>query len=181
MAVSAFIPEKRPATAVAWEAQQFVTELYQAEYKSLVRLALLLVHDVQTAEEVVQESFVAMNTAWRRLRDSQKALAYLRQSVVNKSRSVLRHRTVIDKNAPKPPPDEPSAESSALARIERVAVVTALLALPTRQREALVLRYYGDFSEAEIAAAMGISRGAVKSHTSRGMSALKSILEQETS
>ncbi|HEX6449660.1 MAG TPA: SigE family RNA polymerase sigma factor [Trebonia sp.] len=169
------------ASAAAWDAHQVVTEIYQTEYKSLVRLAMLLVHDVPTAEEVVQDSFVAMHHAWRRLRDSQKALSYLRQAVVNRSRSVLRHRTVVDKNAPKPAPDEPSAESGAIAAIERDQVVAALRTLPVRQREALVLRYYGDFSEAEIATAMGISRGAVKSHTARGMSALKSILEQETS
>ena len=185
--VNTFIPEARPATASAttatatWAADQVVTDLYLTEYKSLVRLAMLLVHDVPTAEEVVQDSFVAMHRAWQRLRDSQKAPSYLRQAVVNRSRSVLRHRTVVDRNAPKPAPDEPSAESGALASIERDAVVAALRRLPERQREALVFRYYGDFSEAEIAAAMGISRGAVKSHTARGMSALKSILKQETS
>jgi RNA polymerase sigma-70 factor (sigma-E family) len=183
IAVNAFFPEARPVSSVsaAWAADQVVTEIYLAEYKSLVRLAMLLVHDMQTAEEVVQDSFEAMHRAWVRLRDSQKALSYLRQAVVNRSRSVLRHRTVVDKNAPKPAPDEPSAESGAIAAIERDQVVAALRTLPARQREALVLRYYGDFSEAEIATAMGISRGAVKSHTARGMSSLKSILEQETS
>jgi RNA polymerase sigma-70 factor (sigma-E family) len=157
-----------------------VTTLYTEQYRSLVRLALLLVHDVQTAEEVVQDAFVAMHTGWRRLRDTEKALAYLRQSVVNRSRSVLRHRTVVDRNAPKPAPDEPSAEHGAMALLERTAVIAALRELPERQREALVLRYYADLSEAQIAAAMGISRGAVKSHTARGMSALRTTLERET-
>lgn len=165
--------------SAGWDAHQVVTEIYQAQYKSLVRLALLLVHDVPTAEEVVQDAFVAMHTASRRLRDTEKVLSYLRQAVVNRARSVLRHRTVVDKNAPKPAPDEPSAEHGALVAIERSEVITALRALPGRQREALVLRYYGDLSEAEIAAAMGISRGAVKSHTARAMSALRLILEQE--
>jgi RNA polymerase sigma-70 factor (sigma-E family) len=173
-----------PATVVAptgsWEAHQVVTEIYQTHYRSLVRLALLLVHDVPTAEEVVQDSFEAMHKASRRLRETEKALSYLRQSVVNKSRSVLRHRTVVDKNAPKPAPDMPSAEHGAIAAIERIEVISALRTLPDRQREALVLRYYADLSEAEIANTMGISRGAVKSHTARGMSALRSILEQET-
>jgi len=172
-------PEHATKTT-AWDAHQVVTEIYQTHYKSLVRLALLLVHDVPTAEEVVQDAFEAMHTASRRLRDTEKALSYLRQAVVNKSRSVLRHRTVIDKNAPKPAPDEPSAELGALAAIERIEVVAALRTLPDRQREALVLRYYVDLSEADIAATMGISRGAVKSHTARGMSALRSLLEQET-
>jgi len=178
LAAGVLVPEVRPSTS-AWDADRVVTEIYHGEYKSLVRLAVLLVHDVPTAEEVVQDAFEAMATAWRRLRDSEKALSYLRQSVVNRSRSVLRHRTVVDKNAPKPAPDEPSAEHAAMALIERSAVVAALRALPVRQREAIVLRYYADSSEADIAAAMGISRGAVKSHTARGMAALRSILEQE--
>jgi RNA polymerase sigma-70 factor (sigma-E family) len=181
IAIGAFIPEARPAApAAGWEAHQVVTEIFRDHYKSLVRLAVLLVHDLPTAEEVVQESFMAMNDAWRRVRNSDKALSYLRQAVVNRSRSVLRHRTVVDKNAPKPAPDEPSAEQGALALIERHEVIAALRRLPDRQREALVLRYYLDLSEAQIAAAMGISRGAVKSHTARGMAALKSTLEQET-
>jgi RNA polymerase sigma-70 factor (sigma-E family) len=165
----------------SWEASEVVTELYAAYYNQLVRLALLLVHDLQTAEEVVQDAFEAMHKAWRRLRDSEKALSYLKQTVVNRSRSVLRHRKVVDLHAPKPAPDEPSAEHAVLALLERSAVVSALRALPERQREAMVLRYYADLSEADIARAMGISRGAVKSHTARAMAALKSTLEQKTS
>jgi RNA polymerase sigma-70 factor (sigma-E family) len=179
LTATALVPEVLPAPAV-WDADRAVTEIYLGEYKSLVRLAVLLVHDVQTAEEVVQDAFEAMHTAWRRLRDSEKALSYLRQAVVNRARSVLRHRTVVDKNAPKPAPDEPSAEQAAMTLIERSAVVDALRTLPERQREAIVLRYYADLSEADIAATMGISKGAVKSHTARAMAALKSILEQET-
>ena len=162
-----------------WDADRAVTALYSTHYRSLVRLAALLVRDVATAEEVVQDSFVAMHGGWRRLRDSDKALSYLRQSVVNRSRSVLRHRVVVDRNAPKPAPDMPSAEHGAFALLERSAVVSALRTLPPRQREALVLRYYGDMSEAQIASIMGISRGAVKSHTARAMSALRSVLERE--
>jgi RNA polymerase sigma-70 factor (sigma-E family) len=162
-----------------WDADRAVTALYTAHYRSLVRLAALLVRDVATAEEVVQDSFVAMHGGWRRLRDSDKALSYLRQSVVNRSRSVLRHRVVVDRNAPKPPPDEPSAEHGAMTLLERSAVVAALRTLPPRQREALVLRYYGDLSEAQIATAMGISKGAVKSHTARAMIAMRGVLERE--
>ncbi len=162
-----------------WDADRAVTALYTAHYRSLVRLAALLVRDVATAEEVVQDSFVAMHGGWRRLRDSDKALSYLRQSVVNRSRSVLRHRVVVDRNAPKPPPDMPSAEHGAMTLLERSAVVAALRTLPQRQREALVLRYYGDLSEAQIATAMGISKGAVKSHTARAMIAMRGVLERE--
>jgi RNA polymerase sigma-70 factor (sigma-E family) len=163
-----------------WDAEQAVTAMYSTHYRSLVRLAALLVRDVATAEEVVQDSFMAMHGAWRRLRDNDKALSYLRQSVVNRSRSVLRHRVVVDRNAPKPAPDMPSAEQGALTLLERTAVVTALRSLPPRQREALVLRYYGDLSEAQIASAMGISRGAVKSHTARAIASLRTVLEMET-
>jgi RNA polymerase sigma-70 factor (sigma-E family) len=168
------------SVATEWDAEQAVTAIYSAHYRSLVRLAVLLVRDVATAEEVVQDSFIAMHSAWRRLRDNDKALSYLRQSVVNRSRSVLRHRVVVDRNAPKPAPDMPSAEQGALTLLERSAVVTALRALPARQREALVLRYYADMSEAQIATAMGISRGAVKSHTARAIAALRTVLEIDT-
>jgi RNA polymerase sigma-70 factor (sigma-E family) len=163
------------------EAEGAITldELYSAHYRSLVRLATLLVRDMGTAEEVVQEAFIAMHGGWHRLRDNDKALAYLRQSVVNRSRSVLRHRQVVDRNAPKPPPDEPSAEHGAIALAERAEVIAALKLLPARQREALVLRFYADMSEAQIAAAMGISRGAVKSHTARAMQALRTVLERD--
>jgi RNA polymerase sigma-70 factor (sigma-E family) len=163
-----------------WDAARAVTEIYTTHYRSLVRLAVLLVRDVATAEEVVQDSFIAMHAAWRRLRDTEKALSYLRQSVVNRSRSVLRHRMVVDKNAPKPAPDMPSAEQGALSLLERSAVIAALRTLPLRQREALVLKFYADLSEAQIATAMGISRGAVKSHTARGVAALRVVLELET-
>jgi RNA polymerase sigma-70 factor (sigma-E family) len=168
------------AVAAEWDADRAVTALYSEHYRSLVRLAALLVRDVATAEEVVQDSFVAMHSAWRRLRDSDKALSYLRQSVVNRSRSVLRHRIVVDRNAPKPAPDMPSAEQGAITLLERSAVISALRTLPPRQREALVLKYYADLSEAQIASAMGISRGAVKSHTARAMTSLRAVLEINT-
>ena len=100
-ATSAFDAEEQRQPAV-WAAADVVTEIYHGHYHSLVRLAVLLVHDVQTAEEVVQDAFEAMHLASRRLRDSEKALQYLRQTVVNRSRSVLRHRKVVDMHAPKP-------------------------------------------------------------------------------
>jgi RNA polymerase sigma-70 factor (sigma-E family) len=156
-----------------------VTELYSLHYRALVRLAVLLVRDVPTAEDVVQDSFVAMHDGWQRLRDAESALAYLRHAVLNRSRSVLRHRAVVARHLPSPPPDMPSAEYGALVRLEQSAVVAALRRLSGRQREAIVLRYYADFSEAEVAAAMGISCGAVKSHTARAMAALRADLEQQ--
>lgn len=174
------VPVSYPARARPGvpDADAMVAELYGAHYGSLVRLAAILVHDVQTAEEVVQDSFVAMHAGFGRLRDGEKALSYLRASVVNRSRSVLRHRTVVDRNAPSPAPDVPSAEHSALALLERSSVITALRTLPPRQREVVVLRFYADLTEAQIASAMGITKGAVKSHTSRAMAALRSYLER---
>src|ERR1700761_7291768 len=122
--------QPQPAVSAAWDASDIVTELYAAHYTSLVRLALLLVHDLSTAEEVVQDAFEAMHLAWKRVRDSEKGLAYLRQTVVNRSRSQLRHRKVVELHAPKPAPDEPSAEYAALALMERSAVIAALRLLP---------------------------------------------------
>lgn len=160
-------------------ADEAIVGLYTAHYRSLVRLAALLLHDTAAAEDVVQDAFVAMHKSWRRLRDPDNALAYLRQSVVNRSRSRLRHLKVEDRKAPRPMPDAPSAEYGAIHSVERSAVMTALRGLPRRQREVLVLRYYSDLSEAQIADALAISNGAVKSHASRGIAALRDRLEAE--
>jgi len=157
-------------------ADEAVQVLYQAHYAALVRSAALLVGDVATAEDVVQDCFIAMHRSWWRLRDTSSALPYLRRAVVNKSRSVLRHRVVTDRHPPLPAADLPSAEESALVAVQRSSVLAALSALPVRQREVVILRYYADLSEAQIAAAMGISRGAVKSHASRAKDSLRAIL-----
>lgn len=172
-------PDTVPAMVrepVPLDADAAVTALYRAHYRSLVRLAVLLVDDVGTAEEVVQDAYVRMHGSWRRLRDPQAAVGYLRTTVLNLARSRLRHRQVVRRHAPAAGPDMPSAEYGALARLEHERLVAALRTLPGRQRECLVLRYYGDLSEAQIAAAMGISTGAVKSHASRGMAALRAAL-----
>ena len=164
--------------ATRWGADQALEDLYAAHWTQLVRLAVLLVRDVGTAEEVVQDSFVAVHGRWDRLRDHDRALAYLRQAVVNRSRSVLRHRTVVDRHvraeAARPSADPSSDPGVTTAR--RDAVLTALSHLPARQREVLVLRHYLDLSEAEIADTLGISRGSVKAHASRGSAALRGEL-----
>ena len=174
-------PKGRTAMSpsVRWDADEAVTSLYAVHYRSLVRLSTLLLRDVGEAEEVVQDAFVAMHDSWRRLRDADKALAYLRRSVVNRSRSALRRRGVREKHANSSPPDPAtSAEHQVLAAEGQRAVVAALRSLPDRQREAIALRYYADLSEADIADTIGISRGAVKSHAFRGMAALRTTLEQ---
>jgi RNA polymerase sigma-70 factor (sigma-E family) len=163
-----------------WSADEAVTHLFGAHYRPLVRLAVLLLGDQGAAEEVVQDAYVRMHQHWRRVREPDRALAYLRACVVNGARSALRRRGVAQRylDAATALPDAPSAESGALGVLEQQAVLAALRRLPTRQREALVLRYYADLSEAEIAEVMGISRGAVKSHTARGVAALRQSLER---
>jgi RNA polymerase sigma-70 factor (sigma-E family) len=162
----------------AWDADAAVTELYAVHYRALVGLAALLVRDRATAEEVVQDSFVAMHGVWRRLREPDHALSYLRRSVVNRSRSVLRHRAA-GRAALRPPPDAPSAEQDAMTLLEHSAMVAALHTLPLRQREALVLRFYADMAPAEIASVMGISASAVSGHTARALSSLRTMLEAQ--
>lgn len=171
--------------AVGHDADEALVALYTAHYRSLVRLSALLLHDTAAAEDVVQDAFVAMHGSWRRLREPESALAYLRQAVVNRSRSRLRHLKVVDRKAPALlAPDAaasvPSAEQGAMALVSRSEVLHALRGLPQRQREVLVLRYYGDLSEAQIADALKISPGAVKSHASRGMQALRERLARQT-
>ncbi|MDQ1626863.1 MAG: hypothetical protein QOI54_607 [Actinomycetota bacterium] len=166
-----------PPAVGLWDADEAVTQLYAVHYRPLVRLATLLLRDVAVAEEVVQDSFVAMHGSWRRLREPDRALGYLHRSVVNRSRSALRRRTVEARYAPVRAADAASAEHGALEALERRAVMETLDQLPRRQREVLVLRYYADLSEAAIAQALGISRGSVKSHASRGLAALRTRLE----
>jgi RNA polymerase sigma-70 factor (sigma-E family) len=162
----------------AWDADEAVTRLFAAHYRPMVRLATLLLRDPGAAEEVVQDAYVALHAHWRRLRDTDKALAYLRQSVVNRSRSALRRRVVADRYAAtaRRGDDAPSAESGALGLLEHATVMAALRALPARQREALVLRYYADLSEAQVAEVLGCSIGTVKSNGSRAMAKLRAAL-----
>ena len=164
---------------VHWDADRAVTAIYGDHYRCLVRLALLLVPDLATAEDVVQDSFVAMHTVWRRQRDSDEALAYLRRCVVNRSRSVPRHRTVIERGASPHGPGIPGAELGALPSLKHAAVAVALRSLPARQREALVLTYYGDLPEAQVADAMGVTKGAVRHHLARATAALQMVVEMD--
>ena len=146
----------------------------------LVRLAVLLVDDPSTAEDVVQEAFAGLHRHWAGLRDEAAALAYLRTAVVNGSRSVLRRRRTARDYVPPHQVNARSAESLALLSAEHQAVVDALGTLPPRQREVLVLRYYGGLSEAEIAEATGISRGTVKSTASSALDAVQRAMAGRT-
>jgi RNA polymerase sigma-70 factor (sigma-E family) len=158
-----------------------VEQLYAAHWRQLVRLSVLLVRDVATAEEVVQDAFVAVHGRWNGIRDPQSALAYLRRAVVNGSRSRLRHLKVVRTHAERQPvPDAVrGADEAVLESARRASVLEALAQLPRRQREVIALRYYVDLSEAEIAETLGISRGAVKSHASRGAASLREALAHQ--
>jgi RNA polymerase sigma-70 factor (sigma-E family) len=166
-------------THEGWTADEAIEQLYAAHWTRLVRLSVLLVRDTGTAEEVVQDAFVAVHARWPKLREPDKALAYLRQAVVNRSRSALRHRSVVTRHAVRQtdPQPLPGVDEAALATDRRSAVLDALRTLPRRQREVLALRYYLDLSEAEIADTLGISRGSVKAHVSRGGAALRDLLD----
>ncbi|MGW7454823.1 RNA polymerase sigma factor [Streptomyces sp. NPDC054787] len=155
-----------------------VTELYHAHRLRMVRLAVLLVDDLATAEDVVQDAFTAL---YRRhgehITEVDNALGYLRTAVVNTSRSVLRRRRTVRAWAPPAQADVPSAEDHVVLDEAHREVLAALGRLTPRRRQVLVLRYWADLSEAEIATTLGISRGAVKSNASRALDALERILE----
>jgi RNA polymerase sigma-70 factor (sigma-E family) len=159
------------------DAGQAVTALYQAHALGLTRLAFLMLGDRQAAEDVVQDAFCGLYRAWDGMADHTHALGYVRASVLNGSRSVLRRTRRIPR--PLAAPDVASAEVTALAGEERREMVAALRRLPPRQREALVLRYFADLPEHETALAMGVSRGTVKSTTARALAALGRMLQEE--
>jgi RNA polymerase sigma-70 factor (sigma-E family) len=166
----------RPMGATGSPRDAALAALFHEHYAALVRLAALLVDDPGAAEEVVQEAFVGLFRRWDRLHDPAAAPGYLRATVVNRSRSRLRHRAVRRRHRAEALPDAPSAEAGALARDEEHAVLVAVARLPRRQRECLVLRYYLDLGQSETAAALGISEGSVKSHTHRALAALAAQL-----
>ena len=158
------------------DADAGVAALYRTHWTPMVRLATLLTRDASVAEELVQDSFVALHRRWSALADRGAAHGYLRTSVVNRARSALRHRGVEEKyrqpGAPAPAgPEERAVQADSDAR-----VMVALRTLSRRQQEVLVLRYYGDYSEQDIAATLGLSKGAVKSHAHRGLAALRAAL-----
>lgn len=157
-----------------------ITALFSREYNRLVRAAVLLVGDVETAEDVVQDAFVAVHRRWTKITDPERVGGYLHRAVVNGSRSVLRHRDVVQRHAGGLAKQEHAVDAAdaVLARTTRAAVLEALAALPRRQREVLVLRYYLELSEAEIAGTLRISTGSVKTHASRGAAALRTRLRK---
>jgi RNA polymerase sigma factor (sigma-70 family) len=151
-----------------------MAELFQTRYLDMVRLAGLLGAD--DPEDIAQEAFARLLTAGGRPRPDTDPTPYLRAIVCNLTRNRHRHLRVVRAKTPAAV-DEPSTEHAAIVREDQAEVIAALAALPVRRREAIVLRYWLDLSEREIAQTMGVSPGTVKSLVSRGMAALAQALE----
>ncbi len=160
-------------------ADSAVTGLYQAHAVSFLRLGVVMLGDRQAAEDVVQEAFCALYRKWSELREQDKALAYVRSAVLNGCRTQLRSRIRAQRRAARPAiGNTGSVEDGVLLAEEHQQVLAALRSLPPRQREALVLRFYLGLGEPDIATAMGISQGTVKSTTSRALAALARQLRE---
>ena len=156
-------------------AAEVYQELFHGHFAAMTRLAAMLGAD--DPEDVAQEAFVRLHRRTLSLRDPHAAVGYLRTTVVNLTRSRQRHLSVVRRLAPARAPDVESAEHDVVRQETRRELVTALGRLSARHREALVLRYWLDLTEAEMAEAMSISRGTVKSHVSRGLDALAALME----
>ncbi len=150
-------------------------ELYDQQYRTMVKLASMYVDDTTAAEEVVQDAFVKLVSGGYRIEDARQ-VAYLRQMVLNGARSALRKRKVRRAYNPDDPGTAPSAEVGGVASAERERVMAAIRQLPKNQSNVILLRYYLELSEAEIAETLGIARGSVKSHAHRGLKKLRSVL-----
>ncbi|MFE0701873.1 SigE family RNA polymerase sigma factor [Streptomyces sp. NPDC058872] len=161
------------ATGTTGTTVDHLTETYRAHYRSLLGLAALLLDDTASCEDVVQEAFIRVHSARKRVREPEKTLAYLRQTVVNLSRSALRRRILGLKLLSKPMPDMASAEEGAYEQLEREDLIKAMRGLQRRQREVLALRYFSDMTEVQVAETLGISLGSVKAYGSRGIAALR--------
>jgi RNA polymerase sigma-70 factor (sigma-E family) len=167
--------------AVGETAAAAITALYAEHALGLVRLAHVMLGDRAAAEDVVHDAFCGLYRHWSNLTDPGKAQAYLRSAVLNGSRSVLRrsgHGPVLDSGEYR---DAPDAETVLLAALARESVLAALRRLPDRQREALVLRYYLDLPDREIAAVMSVGESTVRSTVHRGLASLGRILSKELS
>ncbi|MFE5913086.1 RNA polymerase sigma factor [Streptomyces wedmorensis] len=155
-----------------------LTELYRARRVDMVRLALFLVDDLHTAEDVVQDAFASVcRTYGTSLAGLKDPGAYLHTAVVNAARSVLRRRRTARAYTPPHQGVGPPVDEALLLAEEHRHVLDALARLTHRQREVLVLRYWSELTEAQIAQTLGLSRGTVKSTASRALDALERLLE----
>jgi RNA polymerase sigma-70 factor (sigma-E family) len=157
------------------EAEVAFDELYRSQWHHMVRVALLLVDDVESAKDCVQDAFLGLYG--RSLRSPDAAVGYLHRSVVNAARSMLRRRGIARRQLRNAEAAAvPGADHAVIVGAEHAALMAALRQLPQRQREVLVLRYWSGLPEAEIAAALGIRPGTVKSAASRALTALENKL-----
>jgi len=166
-----------PPDAGADLAAATITTLFREHHGELVRLALLMVGDLASAEDVVQDVYASLHTRWGTVAAAESPLPYVRAAVLNGCRTVLRRRGIARRagvvhRASLRDEALASAESEAILSEDRREVLAALARLPRRRREVLVLRYYLGLSEAEIAAVLGISGGTVKSTAARALAAL---------
>lgn len=152
-----------------------ISRLFHRHYAQLVRLAIRAGAGNE-AEDIVEDAFCVLHRRWQTLRDSAAAPAFLRAVVCNLARMHLRHEHVVRRRRDDAQVSVDSAEAMAERRADRLAVLAALRRLPGRQREALVLRYWLGLGETSVAHTMGISRGAVKAHTARGMAGMRRAL-----
>jgi RNA polymerase sigma-70 factor (sigma-E family) len=173
------IPATEPSQAAETRQQQ-VADLYQVHALGLVKLAVLMVGDQLTAEDVVQDAFLGLYRRWSALQDREKALGYVHASVLNGCRAIHRVKYRRGHVELEDPGHADSAEATAMLGEAHREVLAALRRLPDRQREAVVLRYYLDMTEDQAAQAMGVSRGTVKSSTSRGIAALARMLKEDS-
>ena len=176
--VGVFDGGTQEASAVP-SADALVAALFAAEAPRLVSLARFFVEDRTAAEDLVQEAFIRLSRSAHRIRDPERAAAYLRSIVINLARDHNRRGLVSLRHRPPAVLDEPSAEETATARESRSEVVEALRQLPHRQRDCLVLRYYLDLQVEAIATTLGISTNSVKTHLQRGMRTLATTLEEK--
>jgi RNA polymerase sigma-70 factor (sigma-E family) len=172
-----FAGRARPQHDAGDSAEVAVAALYEASAVSLIRLAYVMLGDRPSAEDVVQEAFCGLYRRWDRLAEADSALYYVRSSVLNGCRSVLRSRAARRRGVAYELPTV-SAEAVVLNGEEREEVIRAVGRLPHRQREALVLRFYLDLSDEQIARVMGIRQSTVRSTAYRGLEALSRALKE---
>ena len=120
-----------------------MTELFWARHLELVRLAVLMVGDMATAEDVVQDAFEQLHRRWRTLRKQSSALDYARSAVLNGSWSVLRRRSVARRHEARISASRDQDADAAVGFEQRSELIEAFRRLPARQREVLALRYRG--------------------------------------
>jgi RNA polymerase sigma-70 factor (sigma-E family) len=163
-----------------------IVSLFQSQYWPLVRLATLLVDDIESAEDVVQEAYLSLYRRRHTLRDPSKTVDYLRSSVLNLARSQLRRRIAgrrrqreLERLELRKPDRAPSAEQNTLLDLRQRELAGALRQLSPRQREVIVLRYYLDLSDGEIARTLDLSIGSVKQHVFRAIRALRRVVEDD--